>query len=131
VSRRNRVLLVDDEPDIRAIVALAISLADDGLILVGEAPDGVAAVEMWRELRPDSIVLDLVLPDLDGLEVARQILSEQPDQVIVLYSAYLSPEITERAARLGVKACVNKMDHLKLAPLLWAFAVDAEDTTVR
>jgi CheY-like chemotaxis protein len=131
VSRRNRVLLVDDEPDIRAIVALAISLADDGLTLVGEAPDGEAAIELWRELRPDSIVLDLVLPDLDGLEVARQILSEEPDQVIVLYSAYLSPEITAKAERLGVRACVNKMDHLKLAPLLWSFARDSEETTIR
>src|SRR5579864_2351812 len=82
-------LIVDDEEDIRMLVRLTIERADEPLEIIGEATTGEQAVEFCRETRPDVILLDYRLPGISGLDVAELILAEQPDQRIVLFSAYL------------------------------------------
>ena len=108
------ILVVDDELDMRMLVRLVIEMANNGLTIVGEAGDGAEALRVWRDLDgppvPDVIILDNRMPELSGLEVAKQILDERPSQLIVLYSAFLDDTVRARAAELGITRCVSKHD---------------------
>lgn len=111
------MLIVDDELDMRMLVRLVIEMANNGLSIVGEAASGAEALRVWRDLdepQPDVVILDNRMPGLDGLEVARQILAERPDQLIVLYDAYLDERVRGEAAEVGIVRCVTKdeLDHL-------------------
>ena len=112
-------LIVDDEDDMRALVRFVIEEANHGLSVVGEAPDGDAAVERWREQRPDVVVLDERMPRMTGMETAARILAEDPKQLIVLFSAFLSEELRKRAASLGIHACISKSDADRIPEVLW------------
>ncbi len=80
-----RVLLVDDSVSVRAVVRRFLA-QDPGLELVGEAPDGEAAVEAAARLHPDVIVMDLQMPVLDGLIAIERIMSTRPVPIVVLSS---------------------------------------------
>ena len=92
VSSVLTVLIVDDEPDMRLLAKAVLEAA--GLQVVGEATDGSEAVLRYRELNPPPmptvVLLDNRMPGMTGLEVATQVLSEAPDQLIVLFSDFLS-----------------------------------------
>jgi DNA-binding NarL/FixJ family response regulator len=114
-----RVLIVDDEEDMRALVRATIELANEGLSVAGEAADGEAAVERWRAERPEVVILDQRMPGVDGLATAERILDEHPEQAIVLFSSYLDPDVTAEARRMGIRVCLSK-DHIKQLPdVLW------------
>lgn len=102
------VLIVDDEDDMRSLLRLLIEDADAGLTVSGEAADGPAALLQWEETRPSVIVLDNRMPGMDGLTVAAQILREQPEQQIVLFTAHLDEATSREATRLGVSSCLSK-----------------------
>ncbi len=76
-----KILLVDDEPNIREVVGLYLRC--EGYTVV-EATDGDEALELYRRHRPDLVILDLILPKLDGLEVCRRIQSEGRVPLIML-----------------------------------------------
>ena len=82
------VLIVDDEIDMLMLVRIAIEMANKDLEIAGEATNGTDALKVWREMNgpptPDVVILDNRMPGLSGMEVAQQILSERPDQIIVL-----------------------------------------------
>jgi CheY-like chemotaxis protein len=115
------MLIVDDELDMRMLVRLVIEMANNGLSIVGEAADGEEALRVWRDLAgppvPDVVILDNRMPELSGLEVARQILEERPSQLILLYSAFLDDTVRTRAAEIGISRCVSK-DELDRLPTL-------------
>lgn len=95
------VLIVDDHPSFRRC-ARAL-LTSEGFDVVGEAADGKSALEAATALDPELILLDVQLPDIDGFEVARRLLAEDPKRQIVLVSsrdrdAY-GPLIEESGAR--------------------------------
>ena len=79
-----RVLTVDDEPSL--IELLSMAMRYEGWE-VSTAQDGATAVRVAREVKPDALVLDMMLPDFDGLEVMRRIRSEQPDVPVVFLTA--------------------------------------------
>jgi DNA-binding NarL/FixJ family response regulator len=114
-----RTLIVDDEEDMRVLLRATIQLANEGLSVLGEASNGDDALAMWRSQRPDVIVIDQRMPGLTGLEVCRTILAEEPDQRIVLFSAFIGDELRHRAAALGVRACLHKDDVDQLPETLW------------
>jgi YesN/AraC family two-component response regulator len=116
------VLIVDDEEDMRALLRSTIEIANEGLRVAGEAVDGEDAVTQWREKRPEIIVLDQRMPGATGLEVAERILGEHPEQTIILFSAYLDPEILDTAARLGIRACMSKREISRVPEALWKYA---------
>jgi YesN/AraC family two-component response regulator len=105
-------LIVDDEADMRALIRAVIDLANEGLEVVGEAADGVEALERWRELDPPPVphvvIMDQRMPGLTGLETTRRILVEQPDQKVILFSAYLNSELRKEADEIGIAACLDK-----------------------
>src|SRR6476661_7881701 len=67
-----RVLIADDQALVRAGFRMILD-AEEGLEIVGEAPDGRQAVRLARELRPDVVLMDIRMPELDGIEAARQV----------------------------------------------------------
>jgi len=106
-----RVLIVDDEDDMRALLRNAIELANEGLVIAGEAADGAEALERYREEQPEIVLLDHRMPGLSGLATAERILAETPTQTIVLFTAYMDDAIKRAAERMGVRACVSKSDY--------------------
>lgn len=113
------ILVVDDEDDMRLLVRMAIGMADEGLEIVAEAADGAEAMTVWRGLdgapQPDVVILANRMPRSDGVEVARQILLERPQQIVVLYSSFLDDRTRAEAAGVGIAACVTK-DALGMLP---------------
>jgi AmiR/NasT family two-component response regulator len=104
-SEAVRALVVEDD----ALVSEAIQalLAREGYTIVGEAADGRQAVEMCRSLQPDVVLMDIGLPDVDGIAVTRRIQKECPTPVVVL-TAYETQELVERASEAGVGAYLVK-----------------------
>jgi len=101
-------LIVDDENDIRSLIRLVVETANHGLAVVGEAADGEEALRRWRSDSPVIIVLDNRMPGLTGIDVAKQILSEAPEQRIVLFSAHLDSDTMREARRIGIQRCLDK-----------------------
>src|SRR3954454_16528469 len=110
-----RVLIVDDEDDMRALVRATIEIANQGLKVAGEAADGDTAISIVREQRPEVVVLDQRMPGATGLDTARRILSEHPDQAIVLFSSFLDRDVINTAEHLGVRMCLSK-DEIRSLP---------------
>lgn len=106
------VLIVDDDDDIRLLIRTVIEGAD-GVALVGEAADGHDALRVWRGFEapvPHVIVLDNRMPGITGLEVAQEILRDRPEQVIVLFSAFIDDELRAQAGEVGIIYCLPKGD---------------------
>jgi AmiR/NasT family two-component response regulator len=102
---RTRVIIADDESLIR--MDLREMLTNLGYLVVGEVADGRSAVNQARELRPDVVVMDIKMPDMDGIEAAK-ILTEERVAPVVLLSAYSQRELVERAREAGVVAYLVK-----------------------
>ena len=109
-------LIVDDQPDIRLLLRVIINASDNGLVVAGEAESGSDALELVETLDPDVIVLDQMMPGMTGLEVAEQIMSRRPEQVILLCTAFLNDEVRSKAAELGIAGCISKSD-ARLVPM--------------
>jgi DNA-binding NarL/FixJ family response regulator len=118
-----RTLIVDDEEDMRLLLRTTIKLANRGLEVLGEATDGVEALEAWRAEDPDCIVIDHRMPRKSGMEVCEEILREQPEQRIVLFSAFVDDAMRSKARRLGVRACLDKNEVHRLPEILWSLDV--------
>lgn len=120
-----RVLIVDDEDDMRALVRATIEIANEGLKVAGEASDGESAVDIVRSEHPQVVVLDQRMPGISGLDTARRILAENPDQAIVLFSSYLDRDVIVAAQRMGVRMCLAKDDIRQLPDVLWGTESDS------
>ena len=115
-----RVLIVDDEDDMRALVRATIEIANEGLKVAAEASDGETAVSLVREKHPEVVVLDHRMPGVSGLDTAKRILAEHPDQAIVLFSSFLDRDVMMNAQRLGVRVCLAKDDIRLLPDVIWS-----------
>lgn len=104
-----RILVVDDYEPWRRFAISALQKRP-GLLIVGEAADGLRAVEQARELRPDLILLDISLPTLNGLEAARRIRQHSSSSKILFCSQNRSPDIAEKAFGAGAAGYVVKSD---------------------
>lgn len=107
------MLIVDDSDDILLLLRVLTERVDD-VEVVAEAADATTALARWREVRPDVIVLDQSIPGATGLDVARQILEEEPGQAIVLFSAYLTDAVLAGAKALGIVECLWKDRYAEL-----------------
>lgn len=103
-TTQRRVLVAEDESLIR--MDIVESLRDQGFEVVGEAIDGVMAVELAEKLRPDLIVMDIKMPNLDGLSAAEKIFELKIP--VVLLTAFSQQELVSRAAEVGAMAFLVK-----------------------
>jgi len=102
---QTRILIAEDEPIAR--MDLREMLENLGYQVVGEAADGKAAVELARELRPDLVMMDIKMPELDGIAAAR-ILTEERIAPVLLVTAYSHREFIDGATAAGVVNYVTK-----------------------
>ncbi len=102
---RTRIVIADDESLIR--MDLREMLTNLGYLVIGEVADGRSAVNQARELRPDVVIMDIKMPDMDGIEAAK-ILTEERIAPVVLLSAYSQRELVDRAREAGVVAYLVK-----------------------
>ena len=94
-----RIIIADDESVIR--MDLREMLANLGHLVVGEASDGRSAVNLARELKPDLVIMDIKMPDLDGIDAAK-LLTEERIAPVLLLTAYSQKDLVERAKEAGV-----------------------------
>lgn len=82
-----RVMIVDDHAVVRAGLAMLLGRFDD-LLLVGEAADGAAAIELVTQCTPDVVLMDLSMPGVDGVQATRQIVASSPDVRVVVLTTF-------------------------------------------
>jgi DNA-binding NarL/FixJ family response regulator len=102
------VLIVDDHPGFR--VSARRMLEADGYQVVGEAQDGRSGIAAARALRPDIVLLDVHLPDIDGFEVAAALTGSDDAPIVVLTSSRDSGDVNAMIARSGARGFVAKDD---------------------
>jgi AmiR/NasT family two-component response regulator len=100
-----RVLIAEDDYLIGEM--LKGLLEEIGYIVVGEAADGLEAVEMTQSTRPDVILMEIDLPDMGGIEATRRIYERCPTPVVAL-TVYETPELVKKASEAGVGAYLDK-----------------------
>ena len=102
-----RLLLVDDEPSVRSGLRMWFSLQPD-IAVVGEAGDGVEALELAHQLRPDVVVMDVSMPELDGLSSTARLRADRPESAVVVLTLHDNGEARARARDAGACAFVGK-----------------------
>jgi DNA-binding NarL/FixJ family response regulator len=102
-----RILIADDEPLVRAGVRLILE-SHEGWVVCGEAENGQDAIDKAAELQPDMVVLDLSMPEMDGLTAAPRIRAKLPSTPIVILTLYESLDMARWAASVGAAAFVAK-----------------------
>lgn len=104
---KTRLLIADDHAIVREGLRLLLGDAPD-LEIVGEAADGPSAVTLAATLRPDVILMDLVMPGMDGLEATRQILAQQPACRILVLTSFAEDEQVVTAMQIGAAGYLLK-----------------------
>ncbi len=113
---RKRILIADDESII--LMDLREMLTNLGYLIVGEASDGQSAVNMARELRPDLVIMDIMMPAMDGIEAAKLLTAERLAPVLLL-TAYSQTDLVDRAKEAGVVGyLVKPFRESNLAPAI-------------
>ena len=101
-----RVLIVDDHPVIRS--GLCAMLDSDGVVVVGEASDGEGAIARVSSLQPDVVLMDVRLPDMDGLDATRLIREQDPSVAVVMLTSFENQDYLRRAIQAGAAGYLLK-----------------------
>ena len=99
-------LIVDDHPTFRKTAR--VLLESEGFEVVGEAADGASAIEAARSLRPDVVLLDVMLPDIDGFEVAATLASNGNQAAVVLTSSHDPRDFGSLIEESGARGFISK-----------------------
>jgi len=103
-----RILIADDDASIRRLLRRLIE-SHDGWSVCGDAQDGQDAIGKAAQLNPDVIVLDLAMPQMNGLQAAREISRQTPDIPLLLLTVQqVSKELTNEALQAGFKGAISK-----------------------
>lgn len=113
---RRTILIADDKPQMRCMIRGLLE-SHPGWD-VTEAENGSQAVERAQHCKPDVVVLDLAMPELNGFEAARQIARALPDVPIFLNTLYASPQVEQEAKRIGVHKVISKCEEYRLVPAI-------------
>jgi two-component system chemotaxis response regulator CheY len=100
------VLIVDDAIFMRTMIGDILKQA--GFEVIGEASSGVEAVQKYKELKPDLVTMDIVMPDMGGIDAVREIMKEEPDARILMCSAMGQQGLVVEAIQAGARDFVVK-----------------------
>jgi DNA-binding NarL/FixJ family response regulator len=103
------ILLVDDSSAVRRAVRSVIE-AQSNWQVAGEATNGLEAIEKFRELAPDVVILDLSMPLMNGLDAARRIRELSPTVRILLFTMHAYPHLMEDAHKIGINHVLSKAE---------------------
>ncbi|MDD3853036.1 MAG: response regulator [Syntrophomonadaceae bacterium] len=101
----NRILIVDDQKGVRRLLEELFKRESWEVFIAG---DGLEAVTEVERINPDIVLMDMKMPNMNGLEASEQILSRFPDTYIVMMTAYGEMDVVKLALETGVKRCVTK-----------------------
>jgi two-component system chemotaxis response regulator CheY len=107
----SRVLIVEDAPYIREVFRYALELHNH--VIAGEAVNGVEAIDKYRALKPDVVLMDLLMPVMDGISAIKKIIELDPKARIVVVSAISKGSIRDEAMRAGAIDFVAKPFDIK------------------
>ncbi len=105
-----RVLVVDDHPIVRRGLANEIDLSAD-MQVIGEGENGLQAVLRAKELKPDVILMDIVMPEMDGIEATKEILKDNPSARILVLTSFTEEEKVNAAIKAGALGYILKDRH--------------------
>jgi DNA-binding NarL/FixJ family response regulator len=108
-----RILIADDSPPVRCGLRTLLELNSDWQVC-GEAVDGADTVEKAHELAPDLILMDFSMPQMDGVQAAREIAKSGRQIPILLFTLNLSPQLMELARNAGLRGAISKSEISKL-----------------
>lgn len=119
-----RVLIVDDEVDVRVLLRVQLGYFPD-LEVVGESANGQEALTACAELRPDVVVLDLLMPRLSGFEAIDALKQEHPEVAVIAYSAVAGDFVRQEMQRLDVELVLKGGDAEPLVAAIRRAAADS------
>jgi DNA-binding NarL/FixJ family response regulator len=102
-----RVLVVDDHPAFRRALTSALRMVKD-IEVAGEASGGIAAAQQAAEVEPDLVLMDLSMPDLNGIDAMRRIHKKTPDLPVVILTAHADPGVEKEALAAGASGFLAK-----------------------
>jgi DNA-binding NarL/FixJ family response regulator len=105
--KRIKVLIVDDHAEIRRIIREFLNTTAN-VVVVGEAVDGIDAIDKTEQLDPDVVVMDISMPQRDGLEATRIIKERWPGKTVVIASMHDNPQYRKRAAEVRADKFITK-----------------------
>lgn len=100
------ILIVDDEPHIRKYIGLILRKLGNPVIL--EAGNGEEAVALFAQHQPDLVLMDVNMPQMDGLQALEQICAQSPDALVVMLTSLATRHVVERCLELGAVNFVRK-----------------------
>lgn len=112
-----RILIADDSQLVRESMARLLGGHADWKVC-GEASDGAEAIRKTRQLKPDLIVLDFLMPGMNGIETARHIARIAPEVPILLCTIFLSKELVSLAQEAGMMGTLSKADLVHIVPCI-------------
>lgn len=108
-STRTRLLVVDDSGDLRLLIRVILE-ADGRFDIVGEGANGAEGADLAGRVRPDVVLLDLMMPVMDGLEALPLIVSRSPNSLVIILTASANNGMTANVKQLGAAALITKTD---------------------
>ena len=106
-SSMTRILIVDDNPQVRTALRICLEMHGSWNVC-SEAENGQDGVELARQLKPDIVLLDYAMPNMNGLEAARLISASIPECGLILFTMFASDQLCTLAQAAGVRAVVSK-----------------------
>lgn len=114
-----RIVIVDDDALVSGALKTILEASED-VTVCGIGHDGREAVELYRRLKPDILLMDIRMGEVSGLKAARRILKEKPDARILLLTTFLDDEYIVKALKYGVKGYLLKQDYPSILPAIQA-----------
>jgi two-component system, NarL family, response regulator LiaR len=124
-----RVIVADDDPLARRVVRDALEAG--GIIVIAEATNGREAVELSLYYKPDVVLMDLVMPEFDGIQATRRILEREPDVDVVILTSSDDDEVGILGLRAGATGFLNKREGVEALPRALRGAVAGEAVVSR
>ena len=102
-----KVLIVDDHAILRMGLASLLS-AKEGIEVIGDAEDGKSAIRLTKKLKPDVVIMDLMMPEMDGVEATKRLLEEMPEIKVLILTTFGASDGIANALAAGAKGAVMK-----------------------
>ena len=116
---RTRFLIVDDSELVRQGLRTVLQ-ANPEWEVCGEASNGLEAVESFKKLHPNLVIVDFQMPELNGIEAARRMLEIAPAVPIILFTQHASGELEKHALEAGIRCVVSKTDTFPMVGIIEA-----------
>jgi DNA-binding NarL/FixJ family response regulator len=125
---RTRFLIVDDSDLVRRSLRMVLQANPDWEIC-GEAADGVSAIEMFKELRPNIVILDFQMPGINGIETARRMAEIAPAIPVVLFTQHASADLERHALEVGIRSVVSKTNAFPMVGMIESLLESGDGNT--